>query len=78
MVANNADPNEMQHYGAMVFHQRLHCLTEKQTECRASMFTKFCKRLHEIQKVKQFCVHAITILIFFIIKIIFPTHTNGK
>ena len=26
MVANNANSNEMQHYGAMVFHQGLHCL----------------------------------------------------
>ena len=33
MVANNVDPNKMHHYGAMVFHQGLHCLTEKQTEC---------------------------------------------
>ena len=33
---------------------------------RASTFTKFCKRLHELQKSKRFSLHAIIVLIFFI------------
>ena len=46
-----------------------HILTNKQkaacVKIRASMFTKFCNCLHEIQKSKRFRVHAIIVLIFF-------------
>ena len=33
-------------------------------QSRASIFTKFCKRLQEFQKWKHSCLQAITVLIF--------------
>ena len=39
--------------------------TNYEVVSRASTITKFCKHLHEFQKLKRFRLYTITILIFF-------------